>query len=704
MPMRARPLAGACRAVLALVIVALTVIGSAGIAHAHAVVTSSDPADGERLSAPPTSVTIQFSEGISSDLGGLKVLDAKGQRVDQNDASQPSPTSLRVSLPDGLADGTYVANYKIVSADGHPVSGAIVFGVGNASLSDVSKLAENADPTFEVTSKVGQFVTYVGALLAAGLAFFITFLHDGGSDRARLVSVAKGSTLFAAAGAAVTILSQAALATGQGPGAAFQSGVIGPLLRQGLGWSTAALLVGLALCHVALDLRRSVTAQAFAFYGGLAVTSSFVLWGHATESPRAAIAIPADIVHVAMAGVWFGGLVGLALVLRARARPAFARARQAELRDGLPPGAATATPATAPEDDHAVALVGASVGAATSTVEAAADEGPTPGPSGADAPPDDHPGAPGNTETPDTDPTAEPGSLTATVRIVQRFSTTAAVSVVLLTVAGLGLSYAELGSLGALTSTSYGTVLLVKLGLVAVVLFLAAYNRFLLLPWLLHPAGGQSATGPAAPDDGEHTPDGDGGEPDGGPVLAAGADAHPGRLALADDMADDADPVDDLADVDDDERAGWRTLLRTVAVEGLGIVAALAVTAVLVNTTPGITAVAPTGGPFQESKEFRDGQVTLTITPNKPGRNSVHVDFTDKDGKLTDPAQKVTLEMRLPAQDLGPITREMVKAGKGHFLLENISDLSIPGDWQISLLVRVSDFDQQRVTFQDTVT
>jgi hypothetical protein len=26
----------------------------------------------------------------------------------------------------------------------------------------------------------------------------------------------------------------------------------------------------------------------------------------------------------------------------------------------------------------------------------------------------------------------------------------------------------------------------------------------------------------------------------------------------------------------------------------------------------------------------------------------------------------------------------MVKAGKGHFLLENISDLSIPGDWQIS--------------------
>jgi copper transport protein len=322
MSLRGRSLAGAARAALALLVVAFTLMLAATAAHAHAVVTSSDPADGERLAASPTSVTIEFSEGVSADLGGLKVLDAKGQRVDKDDSSQPTPTSLRVGLQDDLGDGTYVANYKVVSADGHPVSGAIVFGVGNAQLSDVSRLAETGDPTFEVTSKIGQFVTYVAALLAAGLAFFITFLHDGGRERPRLVRIAKWSAVFAAAGAAVTILSQAALATGQGVGAAFRSGVIGPLLRQGLGWSTAALLVGLALCLVALDLRRSVTAQAFAFYGGLAVTSSFVLWGHATESPRAAIAIPADLVHVAMAAVWFGGLVGLALVLRTRGRAA----------------------------------------------------------------------------------------------------------------------------------------------------------------------------------------------------------------------------------------------------------------------------------------------------------------------------------------------------------------------------------------------
>lgn len=679
MSLRGRSLAGAARAALALLVVAFTLMLAATAAHAHAVVTSSDPADGERLAASPTSVTIEFSEGVSADLGGLKVLDAKGQRVDKDDSSQPTPTSLRVGLQDDLGDGTYVANYKVVSADGHPVSGAIVFGVGNAQLSDVSRLAETGDPTFEVTSKIGQFVTYVAALLAAGLAFFITFLHDGGRERPRLVRIAKWSAVFAAAGAAVTILSQAALATGQGVGAAFRSGVIGPLLRQGLGWSTAALLVGLALCLVALDLRRSVTAQAFAFYGGLAVTSSFVLWGHATESPRAAIAIPADLVHVAMAAVWFGGLVGLALVLRTRGRAATGSVAAGDGASGPSATVAAADPGPAADTQVALATEAASGGVAV--LVGPADDAPGPTGPGGDRTDDDAPLVPAST----------PGSLASTVRIVRRFSTTAAVSVILLTLAGVGLTVAELGSFSALTTTTYGILLLVKLGIVAVVLFLAGYNRFFLLPWLLHPIGAADA----ADDETFEADDPDATADD---ALAPAADATDAVTVL------DPDRVT-LADLDEDERAGWRTLLRTVAVEALAIVATLAVTAVLVNTTPGITAAGDAeGGPFQQVKDFRGGLVTLTITPNKAGKNSFHVDFTDDGGKLTDPAQKVTLELRMPANDIGPITREMVKGGKGHFLLENISDLSIPGEWQVSLLVRVSDFDQQRVDFQDTVT
>jgi copper transport protein len=281
--------------------------------------------------------------------------------------------------------------------------------------------------------------------------------------------------------------------------------------------------------------------------------------------------------------------------------------------------------------------------------------------------------APVSTEGPDAPPTAPPqiadadaavgteaggsgepvpGSLEATVGIVQRFSTAAAISVVLLIVAGVALGSSEVGSFAALTGTDYGRILLVKVGVVAIIGFVAAYNRYLLLPWLFGP--------------------------------------H------------DTDPSDEVADPVAEERARWQSLLSTVRIEAIGIVIVLAITAVLTNTTPGSTTVVPSG-PFQQNQAFGSGTVSLTITPNAPGANSLHLDFLGPDGRPADLAQKVTVESTLPSKDLGPITREMVKAGTGHFLLENVSDLSIGGDWTVTLIVRVSDFDQKRVPFQDTV-
>ena len=225
-----------------------------------------------------------------------------------------------------------------------------------------------------------------------------------------------------------------------------------------------------------------------------------------------------------------------------------------------------------------------------------------------------------------------------------------------------------------------------KLALVAVILVLAGYNRFLLLPWLLtdDTRGGLSAnTAEAVVATDVREPAGTDDEPTG-----AGAE-------------DDAAAVDQQR-VDEGLEAGWRTLLRTVAAEALILVAVLAVTAVLVNVVPGRTD-AGTTGPFQETKPFRDGKVSLTVTPNEPGVNSFHVDFLGTDGRPAELAQKVTIELRLPAKDIGPLEREMVKAGPAHFILEGVSDLSIAGTWEITLNVRVSDFDQERVTFTDTI-
>ena len=91
------------------------------------------------------------------------------------------------------------------------------------------------------------------------------------------------------------------------------------MLTDRLGWASAVLLIGLAAVHLSTDTNRLLVAQVLSFYGGLAVTVSFALWGHNTEAPYRWLAFTSDIVHVTAAAVWLGGLVGLTMVLLRRA-------------------------------------------------------------------------------------------------------------------------------------------------------------------------------------------------------------------------------------------------------------------------------------------------------------------------------------------------------------------------------------------------
>ena len=672
---------------LALLGASVAVVAGAAPAGAHAVVVSSSPAADERLSASPTEVSFVFSEAVTSDLGGITVLTSpSGERVDNDDTTQLTATSVRASLPPDLPDGAYVAQYKVISADGHPISGAVVFGIGDAQIGDVGSLASATDPLAERLSTFARFLTYTAALLAAGLAFFAVFLHDGGSDRRQLTSIVQIATIVAAIGAALTIAAQAALATGDGLGAATQIDVLRGVLREGLGWSTAVLFVGLALCHISVTARPSAIAQALTFYGALAITTSFVFWGHALEAPNTWLAISADVVHVAVAAAWFGGLVGLTLTLRTRTRTA----RTA----GLPeptllvghPGVTTATGGAGAPTSTAALATSAPGRTATAVLDRPGDTDDAPGPPARD----EHLGDDAHKTEP-TEPAdlpdlsnpsdrPEPGSLRATVAIVRRFSTIAAVSLGVLAVSGLALGWQELGSLGAVTASTYGQALLVKLALVAVIVVLAGYNRFLLLPWLL--AEDTSTTDDTAITDDTGT------DPDPDPDATTTETSPPAAVSRT--------------QVDEGLEAGWRTLLRTVTVEALVIVAVLAVTAVLVNAVPGRAEAGPTG-PFTESRPFRDGTISLTVTPNQPGSNSFHVDFTGPDGRPADLAQKVTLDLRLPEKGIGPLEEDLLKGGTGHFFLEGVTDLSIAGTWEITLNVRVTDFDQERVTFTDRI-
>jgi copper transport protein len=299
-------------------VLAVLALGT-GVASAHASIVATSPADGTSVTPSPPTVTATFTERVSIGVGGLTVRNANGLRVDSGPSKVDSAgTTVTVGLQTALPDGTYVATYRVLSVDGHPISASFLFGVGSGPIDTnaASLSGTGGNRAWEITGTVARFLMYLSALLAAGLVFFLAFIHDRDEDRWRLIGFARVATITALFGAAGIIVVQAALLSGKGLSAITDGGVLGDVLNSRLGWSLAALTMGLIAVHLSTDISNLIASQALALYGGLATAASFAIWGHSTELAPIWLSTVADVIHVSAAAVWFGGIVGLVMVLR----------------------------------------------------------------------------------------------------------------------------------------------------------------------------------------------------------------------------------------------------------------------------------------------------------------------------------------------------------------------------------------------------
>lgn len=117
-------------------------------ASAHAQLESSDPADGATLAALPETVSVTLNEDVGSG-AVLRVLDSSGVRVDDDQVTTAGRRVLVGVRPGSSAAGAYRIVYRLVSADGHPVSGEIGFRVQPADDASPSTepSAGAADPS-----------------------------------------------------------------------------------------------------------------------------------------------------------------------------------------------------------------------------------------------------------------------------------------------------------------------------------------------------------------------------------------------------------------------------------------------------------------------------------------------------------------------------------------------------------------------------
>jgi copper transport protein len=130
----------------------------------------------------------------------------------------------------------------------------------------------------------------------------------------------------------------------------------------------------------------------------------------------------------------------------------------------------------------------------------------------------------------------------------------------------------------------------------------------------------------------------------------------------------------------------------------LSLVAIVAITAVLVVVTPARSETSP--GLVEETVALGEvGSVQITVAPARAGLNQVHLYLFDRDGRPADIVQGIDLELSLPANGIGPITRPAARAGPAHFQLDG-SDLAVAGRWEVTLLARVDRFTQETASVE----
>jgi copper transport protein len=518
-------------------------------ASAHAALTTSDPAPEAVVPEAPNRVTLTFSESVQLVPGKIQVLDPTSERIDEG-APTVAGNVVTVPLRTDGGKGTYLISYRVISADSHPVTGAIVYSVGAPSNRPSGADADDElDPAVKGPIPVAKYLGYAGLVLLVGPVLVLALLWPHRLSRrgpARLVWTGFGLIV---ASTLAGIWLQAPYTLGVG---VFDVGL--DELQAVLGSTYGAvMLVRLGvLCAAAVLLRPLLRGSGteskvdLALLGvlGVAALATWPLTGHPSASPVAGVSVVVDAVHLASMAVWLGGLVMLMAFLLPRAN-----ARE----------------------------------------------------------------------------------LGAILPIWSRWAATAVGALIL---AGTTQAIIEVGSFGRLLTTAYGQLILVKVGLAALVIAVAAFSRKL----VRRTVAAEESTGAV------------------------------------------------------------RSLRRLVGVELAVTAVILGFTAALVQIPPSRTASAAsaaTNTNVVTTLKSEALSLQVEIAPAQVGNNSVHLYAYEVNGTTPLPIVEWDVTAALPANNIEPIDVNLLRITDNH-VIGDIA-LPVAGEWVFTFTLRTSEIDQTTV-------
>lgn len=117
---------------MGVLVAAFAVFATSVPASAHDALIGSTPEFGERLDAAPSEVSLQFSDDVMTLGAAVIVADSDGHDWVVGDVGIAGNT-VTVQLDGVLPDAGYELRWRVVSSDGHPISGIVPFTVGEGT-------------------------------------------------------------------------------------------------------------------------------------------------------------------------------------------------------------------------------------------------------------------------------------------------------------------------------------------------------------------------------------------------------------------------------------------------------------------------------------------------------------------------------------------------------------------------------------------
>ncbi|MCQ4085301.1 copper resistance CopC/CopD family protein [Saccharibacillus sp. JS10] len=314
--------------ILAAVILATGLMPS--LASAHATLVSSTPADQTSMAKMPETIQLTFNETIQGEFLSIEITNTAGKKMPVGQATvQQNDERIVTSAVEGdFPDGIYTLNWRVVSADGHPIRGTIRFGIGSDGvLTDAGVAGGAADYTPGADTVAHRAALYTLFSAVAGVILFLGFLLP--AELRSTQSITRPMRILFWTSMTLLLLViliglplQAKLFADVPWSEAFGKEILGQTLEgtssgrmfllQVLVW---LMIAGAVVVNDVMGWGKRGGHWTIVIVGFVLLLVTKALTGHAAGTEHVFSQVLADTLHMLGATVWIGGILALLFYL-----------------------------------------------------------------------------------------------------------------------------------------------------------------------------------------------------------------------------------------------------------------------------------------------------------------------------------------------------------------------------------------------------